>query len=122
MDDYSDDQPFWEVAAGRPLVVMPYALDTNDMKFWTDPALSTADWLRYAIDTFDWLYEEGASRAADDVARRASPDHRSAGAHRRVRAFPEACDDAARCLDRDAGVDRRSFRGASPAARSKEHE
>jgi peptidoglycan/xylan/chitin deacetylase (PgdA/CDA1 family) len=61
MDDYSDDQPFWDVAGGRPIVVMPYALDSNDMKFWTDPALSTEQWLRYATDTFDWLYEEGAS-------------------------------------------------------------
>jgi peptidoglycan/xylan/chitin deacetylase (PgdA/CDA1 family) len=60
MDDYSDDEPFWETVAGRPLVIMPYALDTNDMKFWTDPALSTEQWLRYAIDTFEWLYKEGA--------------------------------------------------------------
>jgi peptidoglycan/xylan/chitin deacetylase (PgdA/CDA1 family) len=60
MDDYSDDQPFWEVVAGKPLVILPYALDTNDMKFWTDPALSTAQWLQYAIDTFEWLYKEGA--------------------------------------------------------------
>lgn len=61
MDDYSDDQPFWEAVAGRPLVIMPYALDTNDMKFWTDPALAPAQWLQYAIDTFEWLYREGAS-------------------------------------------------------------
>ena len=60
MDDYSDDQPFWEVVAGKPLVILPYALDTNDMKFWTDPALSTAQWLQYAIDTFEWLHKEGA--------------------------------------------------------------
>jgi peptidoglycan/xylan/chitin deacetylase (PgdA/CDA1 family) len=60
MDDYSDDQPFWEVVVGKPLVILPYALDTNDMKFWTDPALSTAQWLQYAIDTFDWLHKEGA--------------------------------------------------------------
>jgi peptidoglycan/xylan/chitin deacetylase (PgdA/CDA1 family) len=60
MDDYSDDQPFWEIVAGKPLVIVPYALDTNDMKFWTDPALSTAQWLQYAIDTFEWLYKEGA--------------------------------------------------------------
>ncbi len=60
MDDYSDDQPFWEMAGGKPIVIMPYALDTNDMKFWTDPALSVDQWLKYAIDTFDWLYAEGA--------------------------------------------------------------
>jgi len=38
---------------------MPYAIDTNDMKFWTDPALTPEQWTKYAIDTFDWLYEEG---------------------------------------------------------------
>jgi peptidoglycan/xylan/chitin deacetylase (PgdA/CDA1 family) len=36
-------------------------VDTNDMKFWTDPAYSPDAWLRYAIDTFDWLYEEGGT-------------------------------------------------------------
>ncbi|MFN0300234.1 MAG: polysaccharide deacetylase family protein [Burkholderiales bacterium] len=60
MDDYSDDQPFWDVAGGKPIVIVPYSLDTNDMKFWTDPALPTDQWLKYAIDTFDWLYAEGA--------------------------------------------------------------
>jgi peptidoglycan/xylan/chitin deacetylase (PgdA/CDA1 family) len=60
MDDYSDDRPFWDVVDGKPIVVMPYALDTNDMKFWLDPALSAADWLQYAIDTFECLWAEGA--------------------------------------------------------------
>ena len=61
MDDYSDDVPFWDVAGDRPIVIMPYAIDTNDMKFWTDPALTPDQWLRYAKDTFDWLYAEGAA-------------------------------------------------------------
>lgn len=59
MDDFSDDEPFWEVVNGQPIVIMPYALDTNDMKFWTDPALSTEQWLRYAIDTLETLWAEG---------------------------------------------------------------
>jgi allantoinase len=59
MDDYSDDQPFWDRSTGKPMVILPYALDSNDMKFWTDPALPTEQWLRYAIDTFEWLYDEG---------------------------------------------------------------
>jgi allantoinase len=59
MDDYSDDRPFWDYVDGRPILVMPYALDSNDMKMWMSPALAPADWLRYAIDTFDWLYAEG---------------------------------------------------------------
>ena len=62
MDDYSDDQPFWEQVDGRPMLIMPYALDSNDMKMWTAPALSPADWLQYAIDSFDWLYREGADQ------------------------------------------------------------
>ena len=60
MDDYSDDLPFWDRAGGRPILVLPYALDSNDMKMWVAPALTPADWLQYAIDTFDWLYREGA--------------------------------------------------------------
>ena len=62
MDDYSDDQPFWETADGQPMLIMPYALDSNDMKMWTAPALSPADWLQYACDSFDWLYREGADK------------------------------------------------------------
>jgi allantoinase len=61
MDDFSDDVPFWEEVAGKPFVIMPYAVDSNDMKFWTDPALTPDQWLRYATDTFDWLYQEGAA-------------------------------------------------------------
>jgi peptidoglycan/xylan/chitin deacetylase (PgdA/CDA1 family) len=60
MDDYSDDLPFWDRAGGKPILVLPYALDSNDMKMWVAPALTPADWLQYAIDSFDWLYREGA--------------------------------------------------------------
>lgn len=69
MDDLSDDVPHWEAVAMadgsvRPLVVVPYALDTNDMKFWTDPALSPADWLDYARASFDWLLAESRREGA----------------------------------------------------------
>ena len=75
MDDYSDDQPFWDVAGGRPIVIMPYAVDTNDMKFWTDPALTPDQWLKYATDTFDWLYAEGEA---------GEPKYMSLGLHLRI--------------------------------------
>ncbi|MCH8184035.1 MAG: polysaccharide deacetylase family protein [Proteobacteria bacterium] len=75
MDDYSDDQPFWDVAGGKPIVIMPYAVDTNDMKFWTDPALTPDQWLKYAADTFDWLYAEGEAGA---------PKYMSLGLHLRI--------------------------------------
>lgn len=60
MDDYSADAPFWDSAGGRPIVVMPYALDSNDMKFWQAPGLTPRQWLEYALDTFEVLYAEGA--------------------------------------------------------------
>ena len=64
MDDFSDDTPRWDVvdtALGRkPIVIVPYALDTNDMKFWLAPGYTPAQWLDYAVDTFDRLYDEGA--------------------------------------------------------------
>jgi peptidoglycan/xylan/chitin deacetylase (PgdA/CDA1 family) len=61
MDDFSDDAPFWDVVDGRAILVMPYALDSNDMKLWTAPGFTPAQWLEYAIDTFEVLYAEGAS-------------------------------------------------------------
>lgn len=60
MDDYSDDRPFWSPTEAGPIVVLPYALDSNDMKFWTAPALTPQAWTDYAIRTFDELYREGA--------------------------------------------------------------
>jgi peptidoglycan/xylan/chitin deacetylase (PgdA/CDA1 family) len=65
MDDYSDDLPRWDVvdtdAGPRPIVIVPYALDTNDMKFWLAPGYTPEQWLDYAVATFDQLYAEGAS-------------------------------------------------------------
>lgn len=61
MDDYSGDVPFLdtETVPGRPIAIVPYQLDTNDMKMWTDPAYTPRDWLQYAIDSFDRIYAEG---------------------------------------------------------------
>lgn len=62
MDDYSDDTPRWdlvETAQGKkPIVIMPYALDTNDMKFWLAPGYTPSQWLEYAVETFDRLHSE----------------------------------------------------------------
>lgn len=86
MDDYSGDLPFWPDASDSPeakgaaspnddgMLVIPYALDTNDMKMWSDPAYTPSEWLRYAVDTFDWLYREGAD----------SPKMMSLGLHLRI--------------------------------------
>jgi len=64
MDDYSADAPFWGEVDGsdRPMVIVPYQLDTNDMKLWLAPGYLPSQWLEYAIDTFDRLHVEGAER------------------------------------------------------------
>ncbi len=66
MDDFSDDVPRWDVVetdkGPRPIVIVPYALDTNDMKFWLAPGYTPQQWLDYAVDTFDRLYAEGADQ------------------------------------------------------------
>ena len=64
MDDYSADAPFWGQVEGsdKPMVVVPYQLDTNDMKMWLAPSYLPRDWLDYAVDSFDILYAEGASQ------------------------------------------------------------
>jgi len=74
MDDFSGDKPFWDNSHERPIMILPYAVDSNDMKMWTAPSLTPADWLQYAVDSFDWLYREGA----DD------PQMMSFGLHLRI--------------------------------------
>lgn len=74
MDDYSDDVPFWDTAAGGPILILPYAIDSNDMKMWTAPGFMPADWLQYAVDSFDWLRREAAG----------APRMMSLGVHLRI--------------------------------------
>ena len=74
MDDYSDDVPFWDRVDGKPILILPYAVDSNDMRLWSAPALTPGDWLKYATDTFDWLYDEGAE----------TPRMMSLGVHLRI--------------------------------------
>lgn len=62
MDDYSRDEPFFDHSLAKPMVVLPYALDSNDMKMWNAPSLTPRAWCEYAIDTFDWLLKESEAR------------------------------------------------------------
>lgn len=60
MDDYSGDTPFF--ASDEPaMVVVPYQLDTNDMKMWINAAYTPTMWLEYAKHSFDTLYREGVN-------------------------------------------------------------
>lgn len=64
MDDYSADEPFWDDVEGsdKQMIIVPYALDSNDMKMWVAPSYTPEAWLKYAKDTFDTLYAEGAEQ------------------------------------------------------------
>jgi peptidoglycan/xylan/chitin deacetylase (PgdA/CDA1 family) len=77
MDDYSGDVPYWDrtTVPARPIVILPYQLDTNDMKMWTDPAMTPVQWLDYAKRSFDQLYREGEA---------GNPKMMSLGLHLRI--------------------------------------
>jgi putative urate catabolism protein len=83
-DYYGDDLPFWTRVAktdGTEVdhLVVPYTLDSNDMRFATPQGFNTGEqFLRYLTDTFDVLYEEGAE----------SPKMMSVGMHCRLLGRP----------------------------------
>ncbi len=58
-DAYDDDLPHVVEVAGRSHVVVPYAFDTNDMRFMAGGTFVHAeDFARYCIDAFDTLWRE----------------------------------------------------------------
>jgi peptidoglycan/xylan/chitin deacetylase (PgdA/CDA1 family) len=60
-DAYNDDLPYVVEVAGRSHVVLPYAFDTNDMRFTRQGGFVQGDdFARYCLAAFDWLYDEGA--------------------------------------------------------------
>jgi allantoinase len=68
-DYYGDDLPFWtQVSASpggvaTPHLVVPYTLDTNDMRFASPQGFNSGEqFLAYLTDAFDVLYAEGAER------------------------------------------------------------
>jgi putative urate catabolism protein len=64
-DYYGDELPFWTTVtlsdgSRRPHLVVPYTLDTNDMRFATTQGFNTAtQFFDYLRDSFDVLYAEG---------------------------------------------------------------
>lgn len=59
-DAYSDDLPFWNYEHGRPHLIIPYTLDTNDMRFASAAGFPDgSSFLTYLKDAFDLLYLEG---------------------------------------------------------------
>jgi hypothetical protein len=87
MDDFSDEAPFWDVSGSRPIVVVPYQLDTNDMKMWPHPGYTARDWLDYVIDSWASICGSSAGRAG----RPCSNDSCSTSAPSPTCGSPRAC-------------------------------
>jgi allantoinase len=72
---YDDDIPYIVEVTGRQHVVLPYAFDTNDMRFFNSYAFVQGDdFARYCIAAFDRLYAEAAD----------APRMMSVGLHLRI--------------------------------------
>jgi allantoinase len=86
-DSYADDLPYWTNvtvgwgAAARVIkhLVVPYTLDSNDMRFATAQGFNSGtQFFDYLRDSFDTLYREGDPAGLD------SPKMLSIGLHARV--------------------------------------
>lgn len=105
-DHYGDDLPFWqqvETGAGRrvPHLVVPYTLDTNDMRFAAMQGFNSGtQFFDYLKDAFDVLYAEGDPDGLD------RPKMLSIGLHCRLVGRPARAAALARFLDYVQGHER----------------
>jgi putative urate catabolism protein len=89
-DSYADDLPYWELAGDRPVLIVPYTLDTNDMRFATAQGFNSGEqFYTYLKDSFDVLYAEGET----------APKMLSVGLHCRLAGRPGRIAALARFLD-----------------------
>ena len=89
-DSYADDLPYWVKVEGKDHLIVPYTLDTNDMRFATAQGFNTGDqFFAYLRDAFDTLYEEGAT----------APKMMSVGLHCRLAGRPGRIAGLKRFLD-----------------------
>ncbi|HLQ84793.1 MAG TPA: allantoinase PuuE [Salinisphaeraceae bacterium] len=89
-DSYSDDLPYWELVNGEPQLIIPYTLDTNDMRYTQAQGFNCGDqFFSYLRDAFDVLYAEGET----------SPKMMSVGLHCRISGHPARTAALARFMD-----------------------
>lgn len=96
-DSYADDLPYYDTRHGRIQLIVPYALDANDMKFVAYNGFVTGkQFASYLIDAFEALYAEGET----------SPKMMSVGLHCRIVAKPGRILGLRRFLEHIAARDR----------------
>lgn len=93
-DAYDDDLPYWRAHAGREQLIIPYTLETNDMRFSAGTLTTAEDFFVYLRDTFDMLHAEGEA---------ASPKMMSVGLHCRLVGRPGRVKALVDFLDHVAG-------------------
>ena len=103
-DSYADDLPYWvhvDIAGARiPHLVVPYALDSNDMRFAAAQGFNSGtQFFDYLKDSFDVLYREGDPAGLD------APKMLSVGLHARLIGRPGRVAALERFLDYAAGHD-----------------
>ncbi|MFI6045959.1 allantoinase PuuE [Nocardia sp. NPDC051321] len=90
-DSYADDLPYWVTVRGNDHLVVPYTLDTNDMRFASPAGFPTGEqFFAHLRDAFDVLYREGAE---------GSPKMLSIGLHCRIVGRPARIAALERFLD-----------------------
>ncbi|HTY51071.1 MAG TPA: allantoinase PuuE [Steroidobacteraceae bacterium] len=93
-DSYADDLPYWTRLGERPHLVVPYALDTNDMRFAAPQGFNSGtQFFDYLRDAFDTLYREGDPAGLD------RPKMLSIGLHARIIGRPARIASLERFLD-----------------------
>ena len=89
-DSYADELPYYDSSCARPQLIVPYSLETNDMRFVAAQGFNTGEqFFTYLKDSFDQLYVEGAG----------SPAMMSVGLHARIVGRPGRAAALARFLD-----------------------
>ena len=90
-DSYADDLPYWTRVAGTDHLVVPYTLDTNDMRFASPGGFPSGEqFFAHLRDAFDVLYAEGLDGA---------PKMLSVGLHCRLAGRPARTAALERFLD-----------------------
>jgi putative urate catabolism protein len=86
-DSYADDLPYYDPTWGKKQLIIPYTMDTNDMRFASAQGFNTGEhFFSYLKDSFDTLYAEGGKML-------------SVGLHCRIAGRPGRAAGLARFLD-----------------------
>ncbi len=89
-DSYADDLPYYDCTWGNTQLILPYTLDSNDMRFAAPQGFNTGeDFYQYLKDSVDILRAEGATH----------PKMLSVGLHCRIIGRPGRLASLIRFLD-----------------------